>query len=199
MGAYSPAPVVTDELSARIEQRILIPIVHAMNREDRPYKGVVYAGLMLTDDGPKVLEFNVRFGDPETQPILFRLKSDLVPVLQCVAERNLKSAPALEWDPQPAVCVVIASGGYPGPYEKGKVIAGLGEAATLPDTMVFHAGTALKDGEVVTAGGRVLGVTARGATIQDAKARAYAACERIRFDGAHYRTDIADRAMSHLA
>ncbi len=199
MGAYSPAPVVTEDQYARIEQKVVLPIVHAMNREERPYKGVVYAGLMMTDDGPKVLEFNVRFGDPEAQPILFRLTSDLVPVLQGVAQGNLKNAPDLDWDPQPAVCVVMASGGYPVQYEKGRPIAGLDDAAALEDVMVFHAGTALKDGQVVTAGGRVLGVTARGESIADAQARAYAACERIHFEGAHYRRDIADKAKKHLA
>jgi phosphoribosylamine--glycine ligase len=160
-------------------------------------QGVVYAGLMMTDDGPRVLEFNVRFGDPETQPILLRLQSDLVPVLQAIAEGNLQSA-KLEWDPRPAVCVVMASGGYPGHYEKGKVIAGLDEAAKVPDAMVFHAGTALKDGEIVTAGGRVLGVTARGDDIQGAIARAYEAVKLIRFPGAHYRTDIGAKALRHL-
>jgi len=197
MGAYSPAPVIDDFQSARIEREILIPIVHAMNREDRRYKGVIYAGLMMTNDGPRVLEFNVRFGDPETQPILFRLQSDLVPVLQAIAEGNLQSAP-LAWDPRPAVCVVMASGGYPGHYEKGKVITGLDEAAKVPDAMVFHAGTAIKEGEIVTAGGRVLGVTARGDDVKAAIARAYEAVGKIRFPGAHYRTDIGAKALLHL-
>jgi len=198
MGAYSPAPVITDAQAARIEREIMIPIVHAMNAEDRRYKGVVYAGVMMTDDGPRVLEFNVRFGDPETQPILFRLQGDLVPVLRAIAEGNLQDA-ALDWDPRPAVCVVMASGGYPGSYEKGKPITGLDEAAALDDVVVFHAGTALKDGRVVTAGGRVLGVTAKGDDIQGARARAYEAAGRIRFDGAHYRTDIGAKALQHLA
>ena len=168
-----------------------------MNREDRRYKGVVYAGLMMTNDGPRVLEFNVRFGDPETQPILVRLKSDLVPVLRAIAEGNLQSA-KLEWDPRPAVCVVMASGGYPGHYEKGKVIQGLDEAAKVPDAMVFHAGTALRGRKIVTAGGRVLGVTALGGDIRAAIARAYEAVACIRFDGAHYRTDIGAKALKHL-
>ena len=199
MGAYSPAPVVTDEQHTKIEEKVLIPIVHGMNREGRPYKGVVYAGLMMTDDGPKVLEFNVRFGDPEMQPILLRLQSDLVPVLQCVAQGNLKNAPDMEWDPRPSLCVVMASGGYPGKYEKGKVITGLDAAAQVDDAMVFHAGTAMRGGQVVTSGGRVLGVTAKGDIIQDAKARAYEACARIHFDGAQYRTDISDKAARHLS
>jgi len=198
MGAYSPAPVITDEQAARIEREILIPIVHAMNAEERRYRGVVYAGVMMTDDGPKVLEFNVRFGDPETQPILARLKGDLVPVLAAIAEGNLQNAD-LAWDPRPAVCVVMASGGYPGRYEKGKLIRGLDAAAALPDVTVFHAGTALRDGKVVTAGGRVLGVTALGDDIRGAIARAYEAVHLIRFDAAHYRTDIGARALSHRA
>ncbi|MBM4040716.1 MAG: phosphoribosylamine--glycine ligase [Planctomycetes bacterium] len=195
MGAYSPAPVITPEQGARIEREIIIPIVHAMNAEERRYKGVVYAGVMMTDDGPRVLEFNVRFGDPETQPILARLKGDLVPVLKAIAEGNLQKAD-LAWDPRPAVCVVMASGGYPGHYEKGKVIAGIDAAAALGDVVVFHAGTALKDGKVVTAGGRVLGVTALGADIRAAIARAYDAVKLIRFEGAHYRTDIGARALA---
>jgi len=197
MGAYSPAPVVTDAQCDRIERDVIVPIVHAMNKEERPYRGVVYAGLMMTDDGPRVLEFNVRFGDPETQPILFRLQSDIVPVLRAVAEGNLQDV-KLEWDPRPAVCVVVASGGYPGKYEKGKPITGLAEAAAMPDVMVFHAGTALRDGQVVTAGGRVLGVTAKGDDIRDAIARAYAAIEAIHFDGMQYRTDIGAKALKHL-
>jgi len=197
MGAYSPAPVVTEAQYERIEREIVIPIVHAMNREERPYRGVVYAGLMMTDDGPRVLEFNVRFGDPETQPILFRLQGDLVPALRAIAEGNLQDA-KLEWDPRPAVCVVLASGGYPGSYEKGKVIAGLDEVAAMPDTMVFHAGTAHKDGQVVTAGGRVLGVTAKGDDIRGAMRRAYDAVERIHFDGVHYRKDIGAKALRYV-
>lgn len=195
MGAYSPAPVITPEQAARIEREIIVPIIHAMNVEERRYKGVIYAGIMMTDDGPKVLEFNVRFGDPETQPILMRLKGDLVPVLAAIAEGNLQKAD-LDWDPRPAVCVVMASGGYPGPYQKGKVITGLEAAAALDDVVVFHAGTAIKDGKVVTAGGRVLGVTAKGDDIRRAIARAYEAVKLIRFEGAHYRTDIGARALA---
>jgi phosphoribosylamine--glycine ligase len=194
MGAYSPAPVVTDEMMSQIEREILVPVVDCMNRNDTPYKGVLYAGLMITAGGPRVLEFNVRFGDPETQPILMRLKSDLLEVCLAVCEQRLDEA-TLEWDRRSAVCVVMASGGYPGDYEKGKLITGIEKAEELNDVMVFHAGVAMKDGSLVTAGGRVLGVTALGETIADAKARAYEAAERIKFEGAYYRKDIADKAI----
>ncbi len=194
MGAYSPAPVVTDEMMSQIEREILVPVVDCMNRNDTPYKGVLYAGLMVTAGGPRVLEFNVRFGDPETQPIMMRLKSDLLEVCLAVCEQKLDQV-TLEWDERPAVCVVMASGGYPGDYEKGKVITGISEAEQLEDVVVFHAGTAMKDGKLVTAGGRVLGVTAIGATIADAKKQAYEAAGKISFEGAHYRRDIADKAI----
>ena len=194
MGAYSPAPVVTDAMMSQIEREILVPIVDCMNRNDTPYKGVLYAGLMVTAGGPRVLEFNVRFGDPETQPIMMRLKSDLLEVCLAVCEQKLDRV-TLEWDERPAVCVVMASGGYPGDYEKGKIITGISEAEQLKDVVVFHAGTAMKDGKLVTAGGRVLGVTAIGATIADAKKQAYEAAGKISFEGAHYRRDIADKAI----
>jgi len=194
MGAYSPAPVVNDEMMDRISREILVPVVDAMNRNGTPYRGVLYAGVMITSGGPRVLEFNVRFGDPETQPLLMRLQSDLIEVCLAVCEGRLDEV-FLKWDPRPAVCVVMASGGYPGDYEKGKVIRGLEEAGALEDVMVFHAGTQLKDGEVVTSGGRVLGVTALGADIAKAKARAYEAVDRIHFDGAYYRHDISDKAI----
>ncbi|MGD0573317.1 MAG: phosphoribosylamine--glycine ligase [Sedimentisphaerales bacterium] len=194
MGAYSPAPVVTDEMMSQIEREILVPVVDCMNRNDTPYKGVLYAGLMVTAGGPRVLEFNVRFGDPETQPIMMRLRSDLLEVCLAVCEQKLDQV-TLEWDERPAVCVVMASGGYPGDYEKGKVITGISEAEQLKDVVVFHAGTSVKDGRLVTAGGRVLGVTAIGATIADAKKQAYEAAWKISFEGAHYRRDIADKAI----
>lgn len=194
MGAYSPAPIVTDKLMDQIVREILVPIVDGMNRNETSFKGVLYAGLMLTQAGPRVLEFNVRFGDPETQPIMMRLKSDLLDVMLAVCDGTLNRI-QLNWDKRPAVCVVMASGGYPGHYEKGKVISGLDAAAKLPDVMVFHAGTAKKDGQVVTVGGRVLGVTALGDTIADAKAKAYQAVSMISFDGAYYRRDIADKAL----
>lgn len=196
MGAYSPAPLITPELLRDIERDVLVPIVHALNTEGCPYRGVLYAGLMITSRGPQVLEFNARFGDPETQPILMRLKSDLVPVIRAILAGKLEDV-ELEWDERPAVCLVIASGGYPGKYEKGKVIEGLAAAAEVPDAFVFHAGTTVsKDGSVVTAGGRVLGVTALGQTIAEAQKRAYEVARLIHFDGAYYRTDIGSKALS---
>ncbi|MHC4677125.1 MAG: phosphoribosylamine--glycine ligase [Planctomycetota bacterium] len=194
MGAYSPAPVVTDELMNQITREVLVPLVDGMNRNDTPYKGVLYAGLMMTAGGPRVLEFNVRFGDPETQPILARLKSDLLEVLLAVCDGTLDEV-TLKWDPRPAVCVVMASGGYPADYEKGKPITGLEEAGQLEDVIVFHAGTKEQDGNILTNGGRVLGVTALGKTIASAKARAYEAVDRIKFEGAYCRRDIADKAV----
>jgi phosphoribosylamine--glycine ligase len=194
MGAYSPAPVVTDAMMSQIEREILVPVVDCMNRNDTPYKGVLYAGIMVTAGGPRVLEFNVRFGDPETQPIMMRLKSDLLEVCLAVCEQKLDEV-TLVWDSRPAVCVVMSSGGYPGDYEKGKVISGLDKAGQLDDVVVFHAGTAMKDGSLVTAGGRVLGVTAVGATIAEAKKRAYEAVDMVSFEGAYCRRDIADKAI----
>jgi phosphoribosylamine--glycine ligase len=178
----------------KITREILVPVVDGMNRNGAPYKGILYAGVMITAGGPRVLEFNVRFGDPETQPILMRLKSDLLEVLLAVCDGKLDEI-TLEWDPRPAVCVVMASGGYPGPYEKGKRIVGLDRAKQLRDVIVFHAGTAVQNGDIVTAGGRVLGVTALGQGIAEAKAKAYEAVEKIEFDGAYCRRDIADKAI----
>jgi len=195
MGAYSPAPVVTDGMMDQITREILVPTIDGMNRNSTPYKGVLYAGIMVTSGGPRVLEFNVRFGDPETQPILMRLKSDLLEVMLAVCEQKLDEV-TLCWDPRPAVCVVVASGGYPGNYAKGKVITGLDEASNLKDVMVFHAGTAEKDGDIVTNGGRVLGVTALGDTVADAKEKAYQAVDLISFEGAYFRKDIADKAIN---
>jgi phosphoribosylamine--glycine ligase len=194
MGAYSPAPIVTDDMMTKITREILVPVVDGMNRNGTPYKGVLYAGLMMTSGGPRVLEFNARFGDPETQPILMRLESDLLEVCLAVCDGALDQV-FLKWDPRPAVCVVMASGGYPGDYEKGKAIHGLQDAGSMEDVMVFHAGTEMRDGQVVTSGGRVLGVTALGADVAQAKARAYEAVSRIHFDGAYYRRDIADKAI----
>ncbi len=195
MGAYSPAPVVTDALMGQITREILVPVVDGMNRNGTPYRGVLYAGLMMTAGGPRVLEFNVRFGDPETQPILMRLKSDLLEVLLATCDGTLDQV-TLEWDPRPAVCVVMASGGYPDDYEKGKIITGLDDVRELEDVIVFHAGTKEQDGDVVTSGGRVLGVTALGKTIAEAKANAYEAVDKITFDGAYCRRDIADKAIN---
>jgi phosphoribosylamine--glycine ligase len=197
MGAYSPAPVITDALASQIEREVLVQTVHAMNCEDRPYRGVLYAGIMVTDDGPKVLEYNCRLGDPETQPLLMRLESDLVPILLGSLDGTLDEVD-IRWDPRPTICVVMASGGYPAGYQKGFPIKGLDEAAKMDDVVVFHAGTALEDGRVVTNGGRVLGVTARGDTIAEAKDRAYEAVEKIHFEKAYYRTDIGQKAIDRM-
>ncbi len=201
MGAYSPAPIVTPEVMEQVEREILVPAVHALKRARRPFRGVLYAGLMLTNQGPKVLEFNVRFGDPECQAVLMRLKSDLFAILDAVVEERLDTV-ELEWDPRPAVSVVMASEGYPGHYERDRVINNLEEAARMPDVKVFHAGTALRsdpihgrESRVVTDGGRVLNVTALGSTLAEAQTRAYEATRAIRFAGAWYRRDIADRAL----
>lgn len=195
MGACCPAPVVTEPLMEQIVREILVPTIDGMIRNGTPYRGVLYTGVMITQGGPRVLEYNVRFGDPETQPILMRFKSDLLEAMLAVCDGKLDEI-SLQWDPRPAVCVVMASGGYPGSYEKGKEIEGLDQAAKLDDVMVFHAGTDTKDGKTVTAGGRVLGVTALGQSIKDAKAKAYDAVDKIVFDGAYCRRDIADKAIS---
>jgi phosphoribosylamine---glycine ligase len=195
MGAYCPAPVVTEEMLHWIEEHILVPTVHAMKRSRRPFRGILYAGLMITKQGPKVLEYNVRFGDPECQPLLMRLKSDLLEVLMATVEGRLEQIGGLEWDPRPAVCVVMASEGYPGNYVKGHPIRGLEDAEILPDVKVFHAGTAVWDDKVITAGGRVLDVTALGETIAQAKFNAYRAVKCIRWSGAWCRKDISDKAL----
>ncbi|MBN2022289.1 MAG: phosphoribosylamine--glycine ligase [Pirellulales bacterium] len=195
MGAYCPAPLVDDEKLHWIEGHVLVPTIHAMYRARRPFCGVLYAGLMMTHQGPKVLEFNVRFGDPECQPLLMRLKTDLLDVLDAAVDGKLDQLAPLEWDPRPAVCVVMASEGYPGGYTKGHVIRGLGDAAKVADCKVFHAGTKLVEGAVVTAGGRVLGITALGDNIARAKLQAYTAVKCIRWPGAWCRKDIADKAM----
>lgn len=197
MGAYCPASKATPELMAAIESEVFVPIVHSMKRARYPFSGLMYAGMMLTNQGPRVLEFNARFGDPETQPLLIRLKSDLLDLIEAVVDERLGELTddQVVWDPRPAVCVVMAAGGYPGKYENGRPIAGLDEAAKLPDVKVFHAGTKQDGNRVVTDGGRVLGVTALGDTLADAKARAYEAVKKISFKGAHYRTDIGDKAL----
>ncbi|MCA9034237.1 MAG: phosphoribosylamine--glycine ligase [Planctomycetaceae bacterium] len=195
MGAYCPAPLVTEKLMDEIIQRVLIPTVHTMRVEGCPFSGVLYAGIMLTDSGPKVLEYNVRFGDPEAQPVLMRLKSDLAQVLSLAATGRLAELEGLDWDPRPSVCVVMASDGYPGNYQKGHMIHGLSDADNLPDVKVFHAGTTEKNGEVVNTGGRVLGVTALGDTVADAKSRAYEAVDKITWDGGWCRRDISDKCV----
>jgi phosphoribosylamine--glycine ligase len=190
MGAYSPVPFVDRATEARIQTEVLEPAVRALVAEGIPYRGVLYAGLMLTDDGPKVLEFNARFGDPETQAILPRLRSDLAEAALAVADGRL-SGINLEWTPEACVTVVLASGGYPGTYETDLEIRGLESATNLPGVAVFHAGTARRDGRVVTAGGRVLAVSAVGRDLAAARERAYEACALIDFEGKHHRTDIA--------
>jgi len=194
MGAYSPAPVVTEEVHEKIIEKILRPIIQGMGEEGRPYKGVLYAGLMIHEGHPKVLEFNARFGDPETQPVLMRMKGDIIPILQACIEGNL-SRYKIEWDSRAAVCVVMASKGYPGDYEKGKRISGLKEVSQMEDIFVFHAGTALRDGQMSTNGGRVLGVTGLGKDIPRAIERSYEAVQKISWEGVHYRKDIGQKAL----
>ena len=196
MGAYCPAELGTPELLRQVEATVLVPTVHAMKRRRQPFRGVLYTGLMLTNKGPRVLEFNCRLGDPEAQPLLMRLKSDLLEVLDLAVDDRLDELGdrGLEWDERPAVCVVMASKGYPGPYEKGLTIKGLAEAGRLADVKVFHAGTRQHGDRVQTDGGRVLGVTALGDTLADARNRAYEAVALIEFPGAFYRHDIASRA-----
>ena len=198
MGAYSPTPVVDEAMMAKIEADVLVPVVHAMKRARRPFKGILYAGLMLTPAGPKVLEFNVRFGDPECQPLLMRLQSDLFDVLEAAADGRLSELEPLQWDERPGTCVVMASEGYPGSYDKGHGISGIDNADALEDVKVFHAGTTIADGQVLTNGGRVLGVTALGSTISQAKLNAYSGVKEIRWRGAWCRKDISDKALSTI-
>lgn len=192
MGAYAPAPVATEEIYRFALEEILIPTVNAMSAEDRPYRGVLYAGLMITDKGPRVLEFNARFGDPEAQPVLMLLKTDLVDIMEAVINGSLDRI-NVEWLQGAAVCVVMASGGYPGGYRKGFEIKGLDRVPR--GVTVFHAGTALKDDKVITAGGRVLGVTALGDDIPSAIKLAYQGVEAISFEGMHFRKDIGFKAV----
>ncbi len=194
MGAYSPAPVVTEKLQQQITEKILQPTVRAMKREHRTYKGVLYAGLMITKEGPKVLEFNARFGDPETQVVLPRLESDLLPIAHACVGGTLSDA-EVKWRKEAATCVVLASAGYPGKYEKGREISGLAAADAMEGVAVFHAGTKSEGGKILTSGGRVLGVTALGGTIRESISRAYAAVEKIKFEGMQYRRDIGRRAL----
>lgn len=193
MGAYSPAPVYTEALSAEVNKTIIEPTIAAMAAEGTPFAGILYTGLMLTEKGPRVLEYNVRFGDPETQPIMVRMKSDIVALFQACVDGKLDEA-TLEWHDEAAVCVIMASGGYPASSEKGVPIYGLDDIAA-EEAIVFHSGTAEKDGEIVTNGGRVLGVTAKDATIKGAIDKAYAAVEKINFDHMQFRRDIGARAL----
>ena len=210
MGAYSPAPVVTDEIFDYTVSNMIKPAIKGMKKQGILFKGVLYAGIMITKEGPKLLEFNARFGDPETQAILPRLSSDLVGLLEGSIDGTLKDY-SLDWDERSSVCVVVTSGGYPGKYEKGKEIRGINEAASLKDTFIFHAGTHtsgdrshpdtipdnrdLSPSKVFTNGGRVLNVVALGDNIKEAIEKAYTACERIKFDRMHYRRDIGHRAL----
>ncbi len=196
MGAYSPAPVVTEAMEEQVLEEVMKPTVRAMAEQGHPYRGVLYAGLMIDDDKAKVLEFNCRFGDPEAQPLLMRLKSDIVPVLEAIADGDL-SGIDLEWDPRATVCVVMAAKGYPKSYKKGMEISGLEKAGEMQDTEVFHAGTKNPGGKIVTDGGRVLGVTSAGDTIAEAIDLAYSAVEQIQWEGVHYRKDIGRKALEH--
>ena len=198
MGAYSPAPVVDTFMHEKIMEKVMIPTVKAMAAEGRPYKGVLYAGLMIDRDQVNVVEFNARFGDPEAQPLLIRLKSDIVPLMEAVVEERLDEC-ALEIDPRPSVCVVMASKGYPGSYKKGMPISGFKNAKRMKDVVVFHSGTAEKNGRIVANGGRVLGVTALGETIEKAISRAYLAVSKIKWNGAYHRKDIGQKAIKRLA
>ena len=194
MGAYSPAPVIDPEVERKIIERIVRPTIDGMRAEGSPYRGVLYVGLMIADGNPSVIEFNVRFGDPETQPLLFRLESDLVPALEAAARGNLGSLTQRELRfGDPAVCVVLASEGYPRGYSTGFPIEGLESADSVSDVKVFHAGTRYEGGVWLTSGGRVMGVTARGPSVEQARERAYEVIRRVHFKGAYYRTDIALR------
>ena len=200
MGACSPgadtsAPVFTDLMRQDVRDKIMLPLVLAMKSEGRPYRGILYAGLMLTEHGAKILEFNARFGDPETQPLLVCMESDIVPLFEACIDGTLDQCD-LQWKPESSVCVVMAAKGYPGSYEKGKEISGLDEAGALPDVVVFHAGTKEAAGKVLTSGGRVLGVTATGADASSAIKKAYDAVAKIQWDGIHYRKDIGKKENS---
>jgi phosphoribosylamine---glycine ligase len=197
MGTYSPTPFLSEAQLAATAAAVFDPFLRGCAAEGIDYRGILYPGIMLTRSGPRVLEFNARFGDPETQVYVTRLESDLLELLDASAGGTLERIEPT-WSPLASVCVVMASGGYPGEYARGKVVSGLDAAAALPRTKVFHAGTAVRGGDVVTSGGRVLGVTALGEDLAAARARAYAAVERIHFEGAHYRRDIGHQALSSL-
>ena len=194
MGAYSPAPIVTKELERTVMDTIMIPTVRAMEKEGRFFKGVLYAGLMIRNGEARVLEFNARFGDPETQPVMARLDTDLIEIIEAILDERLSTL-KITWKPGSAVCIVMASGGYPGSYEKGREITGLDKAAEKEGVLVFHSGTAMKNGKFVTDGGRVLGVTGLGPVVAAAIDNAYKGAREISFEGAHYRRDIGARAL----
>jgi phosphoribosylamine---glycine ligase len=197
MGAYSPAPLGSPELLEQIETQALVPTVHALKRKKTPFRGMLYAGVMQTSQGPRILEYNCRLGDPETQPILMRLQTDLFELLMATVEDRLDEFPDgfVKWDLRPAICVVMASQGYPGSFTKGKVVSGLEDAAKVPGVKVFHAGTKAEDEVVLTDGGRVLGVTALGDTLEDARKAAYEAVSKITFPGAFWRKDIGVKGL----
>jgi phosphoribosylamine--glycine ligase len=197
MGAYSPAPVVTPDVHDRIMKEIMIPTVKALAAEGYPYQGVLYAGLMIKESEPKVLEFNCRLGDPETQPIFMRMGGDLIPVMEACIEGDLTGV-EIAWDPRTSVCVVMASHGYPGSYKKGKRIQGLEKVEKMEGVFVFHAGTRVEDDHYVTAGGRVLGVTGLGKGIKEAMAITYRAVSEITWEGVHFRKDIGEKALAWL-
>ncbi|HSI32863.1 MAG: phosphoribosylamine--glycine ligase [Phycisphaerae bacterium] len=194
MGAYSPTPVITSKMLADIERQIFVPVIDGLNRDNITFKGILYAGLMLTTAGPKVLEFNCRFGDPETQPLMMRLQSDLAQAMVAVVDGTLDKV-TLKWDPRPAIAVVATSPGYPGKYPSALPITGIDDADAMPDVKVFQAGTKMQGEQLVTDGGRVLAVTALGDTIAQAQQRAYAAMKHVKFEGMHYRTDIGHWAV----
>ncbi|MEW6608204.1 MAG: phosphoribosylamine--glycine ligase [bacterium] len=192
MGAYSPAPIITKEMMDEIQNKILTPTIQGLAKEERKYIGVLYSGLIITAGKPMVLEYNCRFGDPETQVVLPRLKTDLITIIKACLEGNLAEI-NIEWDNRATLCVVLASAGYPGAYKKGLEISGLDKVEK--DIMIFHAGTIQKDNKILTSGGRVLGITAYGNDIKQAKEKAYLACDKINFDGIYYRKDIGYRAL----
>jgi phosphoribosylamine--glycine ligase len=197
MGAYSPTPVVTPEVREKIIDQIIIPTVNALREEGRKYKGILYAGLMIKDSEPKVLEFNCRFGDPEAQTLMVRMKSDIVPLLNAVVDGKL-SGQTIEWRDETSVCVVMASRGYPGDYKKGIEIKGLKNVESMDGVFVFHSGTEYRDGKIVTSGGRVLSVTALGKTIPESIDLAYKAVEKIECESLYYRTDIGKKALKYV-
>lgn len=196
MGAYSPAPIVTEELHNKIMERIMVPVIRALDKEGRRYKGVLYAGLMIKDLEPTVLEFNCRFGDPETQPLLMRMKSDIIPIINAVIDGNL-SGHQIDWKSESSVCVVIASKGYPGDYKTGIELHGLDALEALENVVLFHAGTAMVNGKVVSNGGRILGVTTIGSNIRESANLAYEAIRMMDHDEVYYRTDIGKKAFRY--
>ena len=192
MGAYSPAPIFTEIMQQKVRDKIVLPMVRAMQQEGRIYKGILYAGLMLTKTGPQILEFNARFGDPETQPLMVRMDSDIIPIFEACIDGTLGHS-SINWKKESSVCVVMVAAGYPGPYQKGEIISGLKNANSIPGVVLFHAGTKEHNGKVITNGGRVLGVTATGENKEGAIERAYDAVSKVDWKGIHYRKDIGSR------